>query len=185
MTNTLARQNSFVLPSAASCGPAMKELTKAQQGFVVAMVEMGAPNATEAARLAGFGGTDQATRVAAKRLMGNPSILAALREEADKFMRGAVLIAGRALEEIALDRNHKDRLKAATELLNRAGLIVKTQHEVVVTDNRVEADVVAQIVEIARRTGQDPKALLGYDPGAPVVDATFVEMSSVGLEDVL
>lgn len=181
MKGTLARLPKVTLPSEAHCGPAMKELTDGQRGFVVAMIEMGAPNPTEAARLAGFGGTDQATRVAARRLMGNPAILAALREETDKFMRGSVLIAGHALQEIALDRNHKDRLKAATELLNRADLIVKTTHEVIVTDKRTPADILATIHDMAKRMGDDPRKLLGFDP----VDAEFEEMSSEGLEDVL
>lgn len=185
MTPGLARIPMVALPHEASCGPAMKELNENQRGFVVAMVEMAVANPTDAARIAGYGGTYQATRVAAKRLMGNPAIMAALREEADKYMRGSVMLAAKTLEAICLDKDHKDRFKAATELLNRANLIVKTTHEVIVTDNRVEADVVAQIVEIARRTGQDPKALLGYDPKLPAVDATFEEMSSVGLEDVL
>lgn len=182
MIPNLARIPKVALPDEAHCGPAMKELNENQRGFVVAMVEMGAPNPTDAARLAGFGGTDQATRVAAKRLMGNPAVLAALREETDKFMRGSVLIAGHALQEIALDRHHKDRLKAATELLNRADLIVKTTHEVIVTDKRTPADILATIHDMAKRMGDDPRKLLGFDP---VTDAEFEEMSSEGLEDVL
>jgi phage terminase small subunit len=183
MHRMIARQSSLPLPDDAALGPAMKELTEHQQNFVIAMTEMGVSEPTAAARLAGYGGTDQSTKTAAKRLMRNPAVLAGLREEADKFLRGSVVIAARALQEIALDRNHRDRLKAADMLLNRADLIVKTTHEVIVTDKRTPDDVVAQIIEIARRTGQDPKALLGYDPKLPVVEAEFVEVSSEWLDE--
>jgi hypothetical protein len=168
-------------------GPAMRACTPNQQAFVVAMVTGGANNPTQAAMLAGYGGTDTARKVAARDLMRNPRVLAALREEGDKFLRSGAIVGARAVMEIAMDPHHKDRFKAGVELLNRADLIVATKHEVVVTDNRTAPEVLQAIVAMAQKNGIDPKTLLGYDPD-DILDVEFTEVeprSAEGLEDLL
>lgn len=187
MKGQLARVPQVVVPPMEELGPAMRAITPQQQGFIVALVTCGASNATQAAMVAGYGGTDAATKVAAKYLMRNPRVLAALREESDKFIRSHALIGAKRIVEIALNPMHKDSYKASVELLNRADLIVRTEHKVVVEDNRTTADVISAICDMAKRNNIDPKTLLGYDPML-VTDAQYTDVTdegSDGLEDLL
>lgn len=182
-------------PADDECGPAMLALTKPQQTFVKALVEHGARSNTEAAMLAGYGGSPQAANVAAKNLMRTRAVLEAIREETDKLQRSFALRAIHNIARIADTPGDKDCYKANLELLNRAGLIVATEHKVVVEDNRGREEILKAIVHMAKKNGLDPKTLLGYDPDAPVLDANFTEvciqtsdtpdMSAEGLEDVL
>jgi phage terminase small subunit len=181
----VSRKPQILVPPDEKLGPAMLECTPAQRAFVVAMVSGGANNATQAAMVAGYGGTDDAKRAAAKHLMRTPKVLAALREEADKFMISGVLVGARAVMEIAMDPLHKDRLKAAVYLQERAGLQVTTKHEITVKDTRTPDDVIRSIVDMAKKNNLDPKALLGFDPELPVVEGEFEVKSTEGLEDVL
>lgn len=181
MGRNLARPTRVVLPDEENLGPAMRNITEAQRGFVIAWVVSRASTPTEAAMMAGYGGTDDATRVAAKVLMRSPKVIAAIKEEADKFACAWAVMSVKNIIEIANNTRHKDSFAANKYLQDRAGLTVKTTHEVIVTDNRTPADILAAIHDMAKRMGDDPRKLLGFDP----VDAEFEEMSSEGLEDVL
>lgn len=191
----LARLSNVIAPALDECGPAMQQLSVEQRQFVVAMVEMGAPTPTDAARVAGYGGSTNVSSAAGRRLMSNPKVLAALREETEKFIGGCVLVAAKVLLNIALTTGHKDQKAAASELMTRGGMLIKTEHKVVVEDNRTPDDVIRKIIEIARTTGQDVKALIGYDPDLPVVEGEFTEVKAEvkaevkpgekGLEDIL
>jgi hypothetical protein len=165
----------------------MQILTKNQRAFVIALVEMGAKNPTEAAMVAGYGGTDQARKTAAKELMRNPKVLNALKEEADKRLRSGALMAASRLIEIAGNPHDINSFKACVELLNRADLIVSTKHEVTVHDNRTSDEVMNTILSLAKKNNIDPKTLLGYNPADKVVDAEFKEVvpSTDGVEDLL
>ena len=184
MVKELARPSVVPLPSKEDLGPAMQELTDNQIRFVIAMTDLAATNPTEAARVAGYGGTEASTRTAAKVLVANPKVIAALREAADQMIRSSVLIASRALIEIATTRGHKDQMKAADILMNRADLVVKTQHEITVKDERTPQEVIDSIREIANKLGQDPRKLL---PGT-VIDVPYTDVTPSaappGLEDM-
>lgn len=183
MARPLARPARVILPDEEDLGPAMRNITESQRGFVIAWLSLGAKNQTEAAMMAGYGGTDDATRVAAKVLMRSPKVIAAIKEEADKFACAWAAMSVKNIVAIANDVRHKDSFAANKYLQDRAGLTVKTTHEVIVTDSRTQADILATIHDMAKRIGDDPRKLLGFDPGT--VDAEFEEMSSEGLEDVL
>jgi len=186
-------------------GKAMVKLLPQQRAFVLAYVETGGIDATAAARAAGYAPNNAGSaRVTAYRLTHDEKILAAIKEEADKVVRNGVLIGAKALLDIAADVTHKDRLKAATELMNRSGLLLATQHNVNVNVNLTDdREVARDITVMAQKLGLDPRVLLGqaglkYLPApGPIVDAEFEEidggeavgedptMSAEGLEDLL
>lgn len=186
MKGVVARPSQVIVPADEELGPAMRQLTEAQQSFVIALVTCGASNPTQAAMVAGYGGTHDSTKMASKYLMRNVRVLAAIKEETEKFLRSYALVGAKRIAEIALNPMHKDSFKASVELLNRADLIVATKHTVTVEDNRTTQEVIDSIVQIAKRNNIDPKTLLGYDPGA-AVDGEFEEVvtGTEGLEDML
>ena len=182
----------FMMPVEPHMGPAMQALTENQRAFVVAMLETGARDATRCATIAGFGNTEGARWQAGHRLSHNPKVLAAIREEADKRLRSGAILGASVLVEIASNPLHKDQFKAGVELLNRSGLLVETQHRVIVEDDRRDSkEIEAAIIALAKRLGVDPVKLLGVRSEAAVkadaIDGEFEEvaMSSEGLEDLL
>jgi len=160
-----------ILMDPATFGPAMLDLTEKQQRYVIALLETGGTNETQAALMAGYG-TGYETR--AYELSRNPKVLAALREEADKRLRSGALLAASKLIEIAMDKQHKDQFKACTELLNRGGLIVQTQHKLIIEDTRSDDEVIKRVASMAKSMGMDPKAVLA-NVGVEYVDAEFTE----------
>jgi hypothetical protein len=143
-------------------GPAMAACNEQQRRFVRALIALGVRGkATEAARAAGYGGTKgTGLRVQAYRLSHNSRVQEAIHEEAVKMLGEARIIAIHVLHEIARDPAHPHQLKAATEILDRAGITAKTEHKIVVerTDTKV---TVQSIIELARQLDIDPRKLLG------------------------
>lgn len=164
------------LPAVDERTPEMQDLTDLQARFVMAMVITGAQNATECARIAGYGGGAKAQQVRGHELIANPKIIRAFKAEAAKRLEAGVLIGASVIMEIALDPGHKDRLKAAESLLNRGGmaLITKHEHDVNINDTRSTKQLEAYIVHMAKQMKMDPVKLLGYSPDA--TDAEFTEV---------
>ena len=173
-------------------GRAMRKILPQQRAFVVAYVETGGRNGAAAARAAGYAPNNPgAQRVTAYRLLHDDKVLAAIKEVADKQLRASIIIGTDALIEIASDPSHKDRLKAATELVNRGGLIAATAHNinVNVTDNRTPEEMLTRINVLAKGLGIDPDALLGSASGraalpAPqeIIDAEYEEVEPVSVD---
>jgi phage terminase small subunit len=192
MSNNLARVSTVPMPNEADLGDAMLQITEAQRGFVIAFLETGGQEHQRAAWMAGFGNSMEAAAVAASRMMRNPNVLAAIREEADRRLKSGAILGASVLVEIASDTKHKDRFKAGVELLNRSGLIVEQTHRVIHEDHRSDAELERAVVNLAGRLGVDPKMLLGHAAAGAVaaVDAEFTEVVTVtngdeGLEDLL
>jgi len=154
-------------------GPAMLDLTEPQRMFVLHYMNSGGVNAAEAARKAGYGNSQETQAVSASRMLRQPRILAALREVADHRLKSGAILAASAIVEIANDPMHRDRFKAATELLNRAGLVVETVSRVITEDHRTVEEVERRVRDLAVRVGIDPEKLLG---NFKVVDAEVVEL---------
>lgn len=159
-----------VLPALdlSSLGPAMRQLTAKQQGFVVAMffVPPGHGSAAAAARAAGYGIPGKTTALGfAKmgyRLLGNPKVAAAILEEGPRrlwaHVPGAIYSLGRMLSDPAHPHHHR----AIGMVLDRAVPLtthIKTEY----TERHVvelDADkAMARIVELARRLGMDPATM--------------------------
>ncbi len=155
---------------------AMAALTPQRQGFVEAMVEGGAgPEfVAKAAALAGYSPTH------GWKLMREPRVLAALREEAAKHLLAGALIGSKVLIEIATDSEHKDRLKAAKELLAHSGFTAVTEQKITIDHTNSETrELIKEIQAFAKATGLDSRQLLGsVGVTAPEpVDAEFTEVS--------
>lgn len=163
----------------------MRALTEGQKAFVIALIEQGGRNHARAAQIAGFGSTDNATAVSAHRLAHDPRVLEAIREEADKRLQANVLLGASVLVEIAMDPSHKDRMKAADRLMDRGGMIVETQHRVVVeNDNRPIAELRAAVLE-QLRTAFGEEAKLPPALTAPIDgEYTEVDIEADPLEDL-
>jgi hypothetical protein len=183
MANT-AGTPTVIVPPEDELGEAMLALTPARRAFVIALVETGTKDQSLAAAMAGLGGTDNARRVVGSRLMRLPTVLAAIREEADRRLRSGALLAASRLYELVMSRDEKIAFKASVELMNRAGMMVETQHRVIVeNDTRSAAQIQEQVMGLFKKLhpGQSVPAAL-----APPVDAEFEVVSSDdGIEDLL
>lgn len=160
-------------------GPAMSALrTDLQRGFVIAYNNMGADDATKAARAAGYedNGTG-ALKVTAYRLLHNPDIQAAIREDAKARMAGLVGAAIKALGETIGNPQHKDRVKASLAVLNRTGLHEQVDRNINVNVNITREEKLDRVRQLAEILGRDPAELLGK-----VVDAEFEDAASPGTE---
>lgn len=155
----------------------MAELTERQQRFVTALVETGGQDYTQCARLAGY--TDSgsgAIQVAGWRLAHNPKVLAAIREMAELQLRAGALLGASAMIEIARDPMHKDRLKAADRLMERAGMLVVQRSEHVIEDRRETKEILAGLKDLAARAGIPLDTIIGKRGAAEAIDGEFTEV---------
>lgn len=172
-------------------GPAMSALNELQRRFVDAMLITGgqAGRYSEAARMAGYTGNPDSLKVTAHRLAHSPKVQAAIREEAERRVHSGAILGASVLIEIAQDSQHKDRFKAATRLLDMAGLIVTTQHKVTVEHTGDDAEKIRSVIAMAKAMGMDPRKLLG-NAGVTAeeiaaVDAEFEVVEHNWLEDAV
>ncbi len=136
---------------------AMAALQPQEANFVEAMIEGGAGPACVrvAAARAGYSENYGWT------LMRKPKILAALREEAAKGLLSGAIIGQKVLIEIATDQQHKDRFRAARELLAHSGFTITQEQKITVEHVNTEArEMIRDIQEFAKQTGLDATQLL-------------------------
>lgn len=176
-----------------SYGPAMAALSPLQRRFVIAMCETGGGNASLAYRMAGPNTVNENTiKVAASLLLHTDKVLLAIREEADRRCRSGAILGASALSEIAMDTTHKDRFKAASALLDRAGLGLVQKSEVVHVHKNDE-EAIERIRTLAKVLGLDAQKLLGHagatvsPPAEAPLDVEFEDVtpSTDGLEDLI
>lgn len=110
------------------------ELTPKQQAFVDAFRGKAKGNGTQAARLAGYSGTDAALAVAASRLIRDPKIAAAIKAGTQQKRAGerraAIADVNRCheiLTRIAEGKKTKDadRIQAVDKLLKSQGAYIE------------------------------------------------------------
>jgi phage terminase small subunit len=99
--------------------------------------EHGAP--ARAYLAAGYSPSPKNAHVDAWKLLQDERIIAAIAEEAKKVLRAAHPAAVKVIYEIMADKDHKDRLKAATALLERADPAT-TSHHIDVLHRTVDPD---------------------------------------------
>ncbi len=173
-------------------GPAMSALTDRRQRFVMILLQQVKPNYLRAADRAGFAPADANTvpkkrRAVLKqigwRLAHDEKVIAAINEETSKRYRSAgALIGLRVMERIAQNDKHKDQLRAAEMLANRAGFRAEQRIEVAHTHRDLTTEAMVQrIEELARKHGLDPQVLLGGSAPAPmkVIEARAVQVRQV------
>lgn len=181
----------IIVPEDTTLGPAMRNLNLRQRAFVIAMIEQGGINHTEAAIRAGYTTHPGTARVTAHRLAHDDNVLAAIQEEAGRRMRSGAIVAVKVLLEIVDDQGakHTDRLRAVEMLLNRSGLHAVTEQNIKVEHRDMsEAAMIKKIKLLAEKQGLDPVKLLG----ASAVDAEYTEVTQITeisqsetLEDIL
>lgn len=160
----------------AGLGPAMSALSPQRRAFVTAIVTTGC-SATDAAAAAGYSATTRAgLNSTGYALSHDPRIQAAILEESQKLIRTSGPMAINVLVKIAKDPTaaNRDRIKAATEILDRGGFHAVSQHNVTVT-HQTEAEKDRELLALAQELGLDEKAqqkLLGK-----VIEAEFVEIT--------
>lgn len=147
------------------------------RSFVVALVQTGR-SATDAAEIAGYSASNRnVLQSRGSQLAHDARVQAAILEECQKLIRADGPMALTVLRTIAKDTTAppRDRLKAATEILNRGGFHAVTQHNVTVT-HQTEKEKDREILALATELGLDDAAKAKL-LGKPVtVDAEFTEI---------
>lgn len=156
-------------------------LTDRQRRFVDLYVENGGRQQGNCARLAGIAST--AADAWASRALRHPGILAELRRIAETRMQADVIRSTEVLRQLRDDASvpPAERRKAASELLDRAGMIVAkvSEHNVNVTHEDRDT-IIRDLIEMAGQFGLDPKALIGgaaafLTPGRPKARRLAIE----------
>lgn len=175
------------IPPLEMMGPAMRALNERQRRFVCALGVTGGEQ-REAYVWAGYTAkNDNTASACASRLAASEDVKEAIREEALRRLDSSALLAVSTLVGIAGPRStskDRDKISAANSLLDRVGGFAgKTEHKIIIKDERTNAELIEFIKEKAALAGLDARKLLGM----PVIDATYEEVtpSSEGLEDVL
>ena len=169
------------LPDEAKLGPCMKALSESHRLFVLSLLDQGTRlNLTNAYKSAGYEACGVAARVGAHRLGHDPRIQAALLEESRKRTQLGTVAATAYLLEVIQDGevDTRERLKAAGMILDRGGMHSLTEHRVEISHNDNRLEKILRVAELARLTGQDPKALLGNLSDVVEADFEIIEQKS-------
>lgn len=168
-------------PSPDDLGPHMLALDERQRRFVVGYLG-DAKDASKCAAAAGYSTTANGHRVQAHRLLHNPKVIAAIKEEAGRRLNGAAYIAAAGLAEIAADPTHKDRYKASADILDRTGFPRTLDHSVSVddrTDNRSTSDLLGMVLANARRYVPHLAERLGRHPSPDQICSLIEPMRAI------
>lgn len=164
-------------------GPAMLRLNPRQRRFVCALAVFGG-NQAEAYRAAGYKVTTQdSANSAASRLANAEDVVKAIQEESLRRINSATLVAVSTLVEQASATNPDARLrnKAACDILDRTNFNAKSEHHIVIKDDRTTAELIETIKQLAHANGLNARALL--EPA--IIDTTAEEVASTeGIEDL-
>src|SRR3569623_1671234 len=153
-------------PDVSMLGPAMLALNEAQRRFAIAAVMYPLAKDWQIAKAAGYSNRSYgALRVCAHRLFHDEKVLAAIKECADKEIRGSAMLGIATIKKIVRNDLHKDLLKAAQTLVGLAGFTVDQNINVIQTVKDVSSKALLQRIEAAAAfLGVDPDALLGLQP---------------------
>lgn len=161
-------------------GEAMQTLNDNQRCFVITYIDLGGKRgcATEAARIAGYGNSEAATRVAAYDLMHNKKILDAIREETENLFRagaprGVHVIYDMLESDETSQKVRADLAKYVTD--KNAILPTITRHEHKVVHEVSTEELLKQIQDATRNLTPLERKLLNLE----VVEGEYEE---VGVE---
>lgn len=158
--------------------PPYKGLTPKQEAFVEAFAAMGqAPNMAWKAVIESNPdcGHEKSARAMAYKYLQNPRILAALRERADSAIKANAPKAQQVVEQIMAGEFNgapvkpETALKAAQNILDRAGLQVVSKVEHTIEDNRTAEELAQSVNELLARCAE--QGILTKDK---VIDITAV-----------
>lgn len=142
----------------ASLGPAMQACTVGERAFVYGKVHLGLTN-PDAGKLAGYSDrSPHALEVQTSRLAHSERVQAAILEEGQKLMRTEGARSIKVLVQIRDDpaAENKDRIKCATELLNRSGFHAVTETHSHQYSHMSEGEKDARILALCAELGLSP-----------------------------
>ena len=162
-------------------GPEMRKLPYQEQLFVCNLY-MGTRTVSSAMRQAGYtAATPNALRVHAHTLLHSERIIAALKEESKRRTATLLPAAQRALGNLLENPNHADHFKAIKMVRDDGGVSAAVERvlNVKVKVEVSDSDKIKAIAAFATSHGIDPKTLLGFDPGAEVIEGEFEEVDDL------
>jgi hypothetical protein len=168
-------------PEEGNLGPAMKACTPVERRFAMAAVMYPLAKDWQIAKAAGCSDKSHGyLRRAAHRFFHSERVLAAIKECADKEIRGSAMLGIATIKKIVRSDMHKDQLKAAQTLVGLAGFTIDQNINLKQTiKDESGAAIMAQIKQLAAKLGVPMQALLEQRPtapAAPVVDGEFSEV---------
>lgn len=176
----------IVDPGPTGMGTAFAKLDETQRKFVVALMELGNNDHTQACILAGYTGTPNALRTRASRLFHNPMVQAALHELSMEQLGGAKPMLTSELLHIAFSsKNENTKLRAIEAAMNRIGMHAISETHVKTEDISGSREVLEQRLREKLRTNPDfikslPPSLkqLAGPVETDIADAEFVEVGT-------
>src|ERR1700691_6206933 len=158
-------------PDAGNYGPYMRALRPRQRDFIDALLRQARIDHTAAARTAGY--SDNNITACAYRLAHDDKVLLALKEETERRLQSHAHLGANVILDLAQNATKdSDRLKAASMLLNRIGLLEILRHESTTTHIVLTADQ-ARARLMAYAKDPDMRALI---PPDLIQDVEFVEV---------
>ena len=161
-----------------SFGPEMRKLAVKEQIFVCNLF-LGLRSVTKAAELAGY--REDPTeprnnlRVRAHRLLHDPRLIPAIREEAQRRTAFLIPRAQQALADILENPQHADHFKAIKTVRDDGGVTKAVEKVLNVQISITQEEKIKAIELFAKNHGINPKTLLGFDP-TPTIEADFTEV---------
>ena len=139
------------------------QLTDKQKAFVGAFVARGGVNHAECARLAGYAESD--IRNTAYRLMRDPKILQAIREECENADRGLLPLARAALQRLIENPAHKDHFAAIKFLCGCLGISPVTKSESKRTvEHTANLPALVELKMLAQQLKLEPAQMIELNP---------------------
>jgi hypothetical protein len=160
----------------------MRALTEIRRRFVQIYIERPTASVTAICRAAGYstgGKSGVGIRTEAVRLLKNEKVLRAINEQLEKAFRGDAPIGRAVLLEIALDKEHPQRLRAAEALLGRAGFPLLSEQKISVTHTDLTSEgMIERIKQLAFELGVDATKLLGHSNGHAAAEAPAITIEA-------
>ena len=141
----------------------MSALNPRQRAVVDYILTVGTDNWTAACIAAGYENTEGAIRVQAHRLRHDPKISAAITEEGSRRVAHDVPAALAARRRIMESDQHKDQLKAASQILEQVGMGAVNRSQVNVIHS-LDGDLMDRARAAASRLGLDLTKMIDLKP---------------------
>jgi hypothetical protein len=160
-------------------GPAMSALNPQRRLFVIAKVHLGL-NDQRAGKFAGYTAITTAWRVA-----HSEDVQLAIEEEGKKLLRSQGAASIRTVVEIRDDKrlDARDRLKAAIELMNRAGFhAISESHSVVehkISESQMDKRILALAAELGMGEEEAKRMLIAPSEFKRNAQGVYVDPSTV------
>jgi hypothetical protein len=166
-------------PEERGLGPAMRVLSPARRRFAMAAVMFPFAKDWQIAKAAGYSDRSHGSlRVRAHENFHDEKVLAAIRECADREVRGGAMLGVATIKKIVRRDDHRDQFKAAVWLaaMNDFAVAQNINVKQTIKDESGTA-ILSEIKALAAKHGIPLPVLLGQR-AAPVVEGEFEEVEN-------